>query len=103
MEHEKTALNMSPCYQLMLSSFTESTNDASLFVKGEVGIFPEFISKDCLFNELIKPDPEIDESTVQLLGIMFNSFVVVSKRMLTDHLSGGKYDSPTEELIQQCK
>ena len=47
MEHEKTALNMSPCYQLMLSSFTESTNDASLFVKGEVGIFPEFISKDC--------------------------------------------------------
>ena len=23
--------------------------------------------------------------------------------MLTDHLSGGKYDSPTEKLIQQCK
>ena len=103
MEHEKAALNMSPCYQLMLSSFIEWANDASLFVKGEVGLFPEFISKDCLFNELVKPGPEIDESIVQVLKIMFNSFVVVSKRMLTDRLSGGKYDSPTEELIQQCK
>ena len=103
MEHEKMALDISPCYQLMLSSFIEWANDTSLFVKGEVGLFPEFISKDCLFNELIKPDPEIDESTLQLLEIMLNSFVVVSKRMLTDHLSGGKYDPPTEELIQQCK
>ena len=58
-------------------------------VKGEVGLFPEFISKDCLFNELIKPDPDIDESTVQLLEIMFNSFVFVSKRMPTNRLSGG--------------
>ena len=50
MEHEKAALNMSPCYLLMLSSFIEWANDASLFVKGEVGLSPEFISKDCLFN-----------------------------------------------------
>ena len=79
MEHEKTALNISPCYQLMLFSFIEWANDASLFVKGEDGLFPEFIGKYFLFNELIKPDSEIDESTVQLPEIMFNSFVVVSK------------------------
>ena len=52
---------------------------------------------------MIIPDPEIDESTVKLLDIMFKSFVAVSKQMLTDNLSGGNYDSPTEELIQQCK
>ena len=53
---------MSPFYQLTLSSFIEWANDASLFVKGELGLFTEFSSKDCLFKELIKPDPEIDES-----------------------------------------
>ena len=52
-------------------------NDVSLFVKSEVGLFPEFIGKDCLINELIKPEPEIDESTLKLLEIMFNSFFVV--------------------------
>ena len=41
---------MSPCYQLMWSSFIEWANDASLFVKDEVGLFPEFILKDCLIN-----------------------------------------------------
>ena len=51
-EHEKTILNMSPCYQLIFSSFIEWGNDASLFVKGEVGLFPEFTKKDCLMNWL---------------------------------------------------
>ena len=51
MEKEKTALNM-PCnYQSMLSSFKDWTNNSSLFVKGQVGLFPEFINKDCMFSK----------------------------------------------------
>ena len=46
MEKEKTALNMSYNYQNMLSYFKNWANDSSLFVKGQVGLFPEFISKD---------------------------------------------------------
>ena len=101
MEKEKTALNMSYDYQNMLSSFKDWANDSSLFVKGQVGLFPEFISKDDMFSKLVEPDPEIDDSTIHCLEIIFNSFVVVSERMLKDHLEDGKYGNPTPELIQQ--
>ena len=93
---------MSFNYQNMLSSFNDWAND-SLFVKGQVGHFPELISKDDMFSKLVEPDPEIDDSTIQCLEIIFNSFIAVSERMLKDHLEDGKYGNPTPELIQQSK
>ena len=66
---EKFALNMSFNYQNMLSSFNDWAND-SLFVKGQVGHFPELISKDDMFSKLVEPDPEIDDSTIQCLEII---------------------------------
>ena len=38
-------------YQSMLSSFKDWANNSSLFVKGQVGLFPEFINKDCMFSK----------------------------------------------------
>ena len=34
---------------------------------------------------------------------IFNSFVIVSERMLKDHLEDGKYGNPTPNLILQSK
>ena len=34
---------------------------------------------------------------------IFNSFVIVSERMLKDHLEDGKYGNPTPDLILQSK
>ena len=56
-----------------------------------------------MFSKLVEPDPEIDDSTIQCLEIIFNSFIAVSERMLKDHLEDGKYGNPTPELIQQSK
>ena len=103
MEKEKTALNMSTFYQSMLSSFQNWASDSSVFVKGEVSLFDELVHRDEIFCKLVAPDPELDDSTIQLLEIIFNSFVVVSNRMLKDHLIGGKYDNPSEELIMEAK
>ena len=94
---------MSYNYQNMLSYFKNWANDSSLFVKGQVGLFPEFISKDDQFSKLVKTDQEIDDSTIQCLEIIFNSFAVVLEKMLKDHLEDGKYGNPTPELIQQLK
>ena len=56
----------------MLFSFGEWVNDASLFVKGEVGHFPQFINKNCLLKKLIEPDWKIGQSSIILLAIAFN-------------------------------
>ena len=84
-------------------SFKDWTNDSSLVVKRKVGLFPEFISKNDMFSKLVEPDPEIDDSTIQYFEIIFNSFIVVSERMLKDHLEHRKYGNPTSEFIQQSK
>lgn len=52
-----------------------------------------------MFSNLNEPDPEMDDNTTQNLEIIFNSFVVVSERMLKGHLQDGKYGNPTPELI----
>lgn len=92
---------MSYNYQDMLSSFKDWVNNSSLFVKRQVGRIPELTwdSKDDMFSNLTQPDPEMDDNTTQNLEIIFNSFVVVSERMLKGHLQDGKYGNPTPELI----
>ena len=46
---------------------------------------------------------EFDELTKQLLEILFASFSIITKRMLHDHLKGGKYDQPSDILTQESE
>ena len=103
MEVEKNALNMSPYYQQMILFFENCAKDSSRFLKGEDLLFPNLVNKDEIFNNLISPHPDIDESSIQCLEIIFGSFVVISKRMLSDHLDGGKYASPDIDLQVEAK
>ena len=41
--------------------------------------------------------------TKQVLELMFGSFVVVTKQMLSYYLVGGKYDKPDAEMQEDCK
>ena len=87
----------------MLQCFEKWANDASLFLTGEESLFPELINKDHLFTSLITPNVEFDEMAKQCLELISGAFVVVSKRMLHDHLSDGKLSTPSESLIQVAK
>ena len=103
MEKGSSAWSMSYNYQNMVSSLKDWANDSSLFVKGQIELFPEFISKGDMFSKLVESDPEINDSTIQCLEIIFNSFVVVPGKMQKDYLKDRKYGNPTCELIQQSK
>ena len=81
MEKENSAWSMSCNYQSMVFSLKDWANESPLFVKGQVELFPEFISKDDMFSKLVESDPEINDSSIQCLEIIFNSFVVVSGKM----------------------
>ena len=59
--------------------------------------------KDDQYNMLVQPNEEIDQSTIQCLELIFGSFIVVSNRMLKDHLKGGKYADPSRELMKEAK
>ena len=63
----------------------------TLFVKGEESLFPELVHNDDQYNMLVQPNEEIDPSTIQSLELIFGPFLVVSNRILKDHLKGRKY------------
>ena len=49
MEKGSSAWSVSYNYQNMVSSLKDWANDSSLFVKGQVELFPEFIIKGDVF------------------------------------------------------
>ena len=59
------------------------------------------ISKDEVYEKLLQPNEEYDDSTKQLLELLFASFSIIIKRTLSEHLREGKYDNPSA-LMEEC-
>ena len=68
---EKTALNMSLPYQIMLKKFEKWCDNASNFVKGEESLFPEFVHKDDIHFKLVEQNEIVDKPTIQCVEIWF--------------------------------
>ena len=65
-------------------------------LKGDVLLFTGFdLKKDEIFHKLVKPSDEFDILTLQALELIFAALVIKMKRMLEDHLPGGKYANQT--------
>ena len=101
----ENVLLLNEYYQEMEKRFLELSKDASEFLKGNVIFFQDssLISKDEVYKKLLQPSEEFDESTKQLLELLFASFSIITKRMLHDHLNDGKYDKPSSNLISEAK
>ena len=97
-------LDLNEHLQKMELLLSELSSDATPFLSGEITFFENIsISKDDVFNELIRPSEVFDEPTKQCLEIMFGCFSIITKRMLHDHLEGGKYDNPSPQLVEETK
>lgn len=98
-------LEMTQKYQHLLSYMERFAENSEEFMKGNVVVFGNVeIVRDELFESLIKPSDEYDVLTAQALELIFSAMVVKTKRMLADHLEGGKYDisaHPQEQLETQ--
>ena len=102
MVKEKEVLDMSLHYQKMYDFFKQCAADPSLFLDGTNLPFPDLIIEDDRLTALL--NIESDEEGLMLkqcLSLIFAGFVTVSERMLEDHLIGGKYSEPNEELRRE--
>ena len=92
MVKEKCVLNMSTNYQKLLTCFERWADDSTSFLNNETFCDPSFISQDDCFNSLNEPvSEEMHIMTKQCLEIIFGGLVIVTWRMLHDHLKEGKY------------
>ena len=103
----KNVLELNKYYQRIEELSLVISNDATEFLNGNGTFFPDFendlMNKDHIYDRLMEKSEEFDELTKQLLEILFGSFSIITKRMLHDHLKGGKYDQPSDTLIQESE
>ena len=103
----KNVLSLNKYYQRIADVCKQISEDASDLLKGNVIFFDDFegglITKDHIYESLIHPCEEYDDLTKQILEIMFGSFAIITKRMLHDHLSGGKFSQPSAEQIEEVE
>ena len=92
-------LDMNKHYQKMSSLFFDLSVDAKEFMLGNVMYFENV--EDDVYNLLILPSNVLDESTKQCLEILLGSLCIVTRRMLDDHLKGGKYSNPSQQLMKE--
>ena len=82
---------MSQKYQHLLECMEKFPDNSLEFMKGDV-IFNEVERvKDEMFEKLAAPRDEYDVLTAQAMELIFVVLVVKTKRMLAEHLKGGKY------------
>ena len=100
---EVHVLDMSKHYQHLINCFEKWAADASGVLKGEAVVFEgQRIENDEIFSHLIEPNPEFDVLTLQALELIFVALVVKTKRLLANHLEGGKYETSSQELQKEC-
>ena len=103
MNKEKCVLGMSKHYQNLLECFEKWAVDCTSFINNETFCDNSFVSHDECFESLCTPvSNEVQRMTKECLEIIFSGFVVVSRRMLHDHLKGGKYSAITPELEKEA-
>ena len=86
-------------YQPMVSMFEEWAQDATPVLSGEARLFDEYAPHvDVVWDALLKRTA--DDSLVQvILESIFSAFSARLKRMVKDHLTGGKYDLELTDYI----
>ena len=89
----------------MYDYLIESGKDASSMIDGKTFFGDDYITKDCIFDELflISEDPLFETLTQECLEIICCTCAVMIRSQLRDQLPGGKYFSPDERVLEETK
>lgn len=94
-------------FKTLTDFLKEASNDVGLcckIIRGEVTPFNTTINEDDRVTvHLASEDTEVDEILLPLLQSLFKAIQELLERMVEDHLPGGQFWNPTEELKQQTR
>ena len=103
-ESSISILDMSAHYSEMLEMFERWSVDASSLLAGNESL-PDGkeIADDPVRHKLLEPSEKYDILAQELLEVMFKAFCTTTRRMLTDHLPGGKFHGKEDdsELVSE--
>ena len=92
--------------QKMYGCFQQWSVDSSCLLENHTNMFPDFpVQKDLVYTSLLTDQGEaLNKITITVLQEIFEGFVCVTERQLSDFLPNGKYsEEPSEELHESMK
>ena len=104
-ENAKSVLDLNPHLQQMQKCFEQWSQDASPLLEGETLFNEEVvpIHRNEMYESLFKEQSEqLETFTQKALEIIFNSWIILFERKAQDQLPGGKYATPSPELLAQA-
>ena len=100
-------LEMNRHYQTLVEFLENVSKDAGAMLRFIVGESTPFVTDIDKENKvvamLIAEDNETDQILVPLLQSLFQTIATLPRRMVVDHLPGGKFWDPDEELKRQTQ
>lgn len=103
-EKNLNILDLNTYFESLTIYLERQSKDALGFVNGDEYPFEEsLIEKDNLYEELVKPNAEVDTFAIQLAQLLFCGFHKLVSNALKEHLPGGTYSNPSEKLKEQSK
>ena len=104
MNKEKCVLGMSKHCQNLLECIEKWGVNYTFFLNDKTFSDNSFVTHNESFESLCTPvRNEVQRMTRESFEIIFSGFVVVSRRMLHDHLKGGKYSPVRPESLKNLK
>ena len=94
---------MNSRFQTLLSSLDNWSTDASDVLSGEAVVFDDFPpTEDHIYTSLIVPG-EYDATAQEIVQVLCTAFSTLLQRLVEDHLPGGEYYSPSDDLKDETK
>ena len=106
LEESGHILEMNVKYKLLVDFLQKGANDVeaiSKFSTGEDSPFQTVLGDDAATQSLLENNEELTEILLPMLQSLFLSMHQLLGRMVVDHLPGGKYSEPSDELISETR
>ena len=89
---------MSDKYAEMEQKFIAWSVDSSMLLTGDQNLYGDsLVHQDEVIQQLLQPSA-YDVLAQEVLQVIFTGFLCTTRRMLKDHLPGGKYSNPDESV-----
>ena len=99
-------LEMNIYYKEPIDFLTKGANDIDVigqFIRGESSPFNTVIREDAESRVLLEENDPLNEILFQMLQALFLSMSELLNRMVADHLPGGAFLNPSEQVIAETK
>ena len=100
-DKEKHIFSLNDIWHFIITKLESFSSNATPLMEGIEIILDGKVTKDEIYEELMKENEELDDLTEECLRVLCCSCAILLKCQLKDQLPGGKYYKPNNEIMEE--